>query len=482
MRLLQRLSLVAIILSGTIATTASAEGLMVKVTDAPDHGLLLARVDLTAAANFADLKTFNPTRLKAAVGDQAQPVAAQFIPAGDFDRRQNMKGLLALRLPGGGDHLVRLRLTGEPDAPLSDWDGTVETSAYRVTHSSDAMGGLPSQITFRDSGKTFDTFRFNDRVHHEDLGSFSLKNDPDPDIERLSTGPLCTAIRVRARYFRNNNRPDSQPRAAYHFLYFHDRPLVYVTASMSQAEPHRWGELHFLELNYPDRFFTHWAGGDSTKPRALSGNEQSHTVENWGALLKDQMAIGMLAAGRLRVYDGRGGYGTYLHAFGDRAWQGWDTTSKQFASWLWVGTAQSPAERIAQSMDRLPTQAKMRVTTERVRKAVAQIEEASSKPWWHEPAADRLEAEGRYQAVINLANGVTPQGWTSARAGDLGLLLRQEENRLEAVGLYDIAQEQSLMAKDNPPLFALDIRGTEDESQHRLTARSAWQDTSVNHK
>ena len=84
----------------------------------------------------------------------------------------------------------------------------------------------------------------------------------------MSDGPLCSVVRVEATYKREDGtQPPSQPRAVYDWYYFHDAPVVFVTAIITQESSYRWNEVHFLELNFPGQDFTmvrrrYWEGGE----------------------------------------------------------------------------------------------------------------------------------------------------------------------------------------------------------------------------
>src|SRR5439155_3496723 len=118
------------------------------------------------------------------------------------------------------------------------------------------MGGLPSRLVFRSTGKALDKIAWNDRLYEKEQGSFFLRFDPDPKVEVVSEGTLCTVVRVRARYMQpNGKRPASEPEAIYDWYYFSSLPLVYVQATTRQSQPFAWKEHHFLEVVFPGEEF-----------------------------------------------------------------------------------------------------------------------------------------------------------------------------------------------------------------------------------
>jgi len=77
------------------------------------------------------------------------------------------------------------------------------------------------------------------------------------------------------------------------------------------------------ELNYPDESFGAWAGGEPPQTGTFTGTKEGFSFNDWAMLRDGRNAIAMLRAGRMLFHDGRGGYGTYLHARSTKAWGGW---------------------------------------------------------------------------------------------------------------------------------------------------------------
>jgi len=126
------------------------------------------------------------------------------------------------------------------DTPPPPWDGTVTTPAYSVVHDPQRQGGLPSKITFAGSGKVFEGFRWNNRVHHRESGSWCACDDAQATVELVSDGPVCKVVRVRAHCVQSGKRPPSEPAAVYDWYYFHDR-RQHTCAPLSASSSQRSG-------------------------------------------------------------------------------------------------------------------------------------------------------------------------------------------------------------------------------------------------
>jgi len=307
----------ALLLTLCIGLSQAAEPeCLLLVRDAPAGGLVLGEV--------AALPGF-PVVGPVAASVDGRPVPAQLIPP----IRNGQPVLVALKLPGAGAHRVTLRLLGKA-SPTRPSKIEVSAAGALITHDLGRLGGLPSRIAFAGSGKVFDTFDWNDRLHDPTLGSYRLDKGKQASIEVVSTGPLCTVVRVNGRYARPDGKePASQPEATYDWFYFHEVPLVYVRTDVRQSQPTPWKELHFLELRYPDESFRSWAGGSPPQTGTFTATKKSHSFGDWAMLREGANAIAMLRAGRMLLYDGRGGHGAYLHAHGNQAWAGWNKLARE---------------------------------------------------------------------------------------------------------------------------------------------------------
>ncbi|HIQ23054.1 MAG TPA: hypothetical protein EYH34_17655 [Planctomycetes bacterium] len=463
-----------------------ADEMVLSVEVPPGGGLVVAEVDLTAAAQWCEAA---PVWLRSSqcVGPEGTKVPFQFVPAADYDPKNRIKGkaiFLFADEPPGRVLLSILAGDAAPDVDAS-WDGIVELPELVVTHDAGRMGGLPSRLVFKGSGKVFDSFRWNDRVYDRQLGWFGLANDPQPEVERVSCGPLCTVVRVRARYVDSaGKQPPSQPEAIYDWYYFRQFPLVFVEAVMRQQHPFAWPEHHFLELNYPQEAFPQWAGGEPLKRGRLTGSKASLRFSRWAAVMDGSSGIGLIQGGQPLIY--AGGSGTYLHAYGDAAWRGWNTERADYAAWLWAGSCEDPAAAVQSVAARVPGAGPVLVSVDSVRRRIEKARQSvlarapgSQAAWWSAVAAEELEARGRLAEADRAAKGILPDGWHGLQAGRLGMILEQTAGGIRLVNLFDLDGLRPLLARPCLPLFELVLGEPESGQELRLTADSGWKQVTV---
>ncbi len=209
----------------------------------------------------------------------------------------------------------------------------VTGEGFSVTHDPAKMAGLPSAFGFTETGKVFDSFVLNDRVYNKGMGGFSLRYDPEPEVQLLGAGPICIEVQVSARYLSEAGAaPDSNPRATYSFRYYAGSPLVEVGAAIEQDSAFEWKELHFIEINFKDDSFTHWAANDPGNLTEFTGSQKSGSGKKWGALVDDAGVLGL--TGNIKTWDHAEGHGNYLHG----PWVGWSAAEARFRAWLWLGS------------------------------------------------------------------------------------------------------------------------------------------------
>ncbi len=476
------------LVSSCLCSLTRSEDILVKVDDAPDHGLVIADVDLTDAVQWCKVGRVEPQNVRTVQIPDGAHVPVQFVPAADYDPAARVTGTLILRLSAGGDASLRISFDkvepSDGQVPTSKpFDGAVATNSFRVVHAATKMGGLPSRVEFPSSGKIFDRFRWNDRVHDPETGSFNLSNDPQPVIQRASTGPLATVVRVRSRYMQSGGKhPDSRPEATYDWIYLNDSPLVRVTATASQQPDKPWSEAHLLELNFPGDDFPEWAGGEPVERGKFTKETRGFHFNQWGALVDGSHAIAMLDCGRALFYDHRGG--SYLHAHGTRSWQAWPEPTRQWSAWLWIGTADNVVEAIRSAAAELPSKASVKVAVASVDEKIAaakkrwlqQPSAARQQTWWHAAGAAQLADAGRFQQAIEATEGKTPADWTVLNAGNLGMILERGNGGIRLLSLFDAAADCQLSSPGSEPLFELILRDVETKDEVRLTADSGWRE------
>jgi len=255
---------------------------------------------------------------------------------------------------------------------------------------------------------------------------------------------------------------------------------VYVTARVSQQEPFEWRELHFLELNFPGEDFKSWASGEPLQRGLFTGSQDGIRCSRWGALIDGANAIGMLRAGRLLFHDGRGHYGTYLHARSAQAWQPWKGTEREYSAWLWIGSRKNPEEAIREADRELPTDARVIVSVQSLhaqieasrRRVSKKSQRPSRRPFefsdcWHVALASQLAAQGRFAEAAAILRGRMPESWTAVTAGQLNLLLEHTGDGMRVQSLFDSGRQRELAASEPTPLFSLTFRRPLPEARTR---------------
>jgi len=474
-----------------VCSLARSEDILIKVDDAPGHGLVVADIDLTDAARWCKVGRVEPNNVRARQITDGASVPAQFVPAADYDPTTRVAGTLISRLPTGGNARLGLsfdmeKAGDEGTAADETFDGAVTTKSFSAVHDSAKMGGLPSRFEFVSSGKVFERFRWNDRVHDPEMGSFNLSNDPQPVMQRVSTGPLATVVRVCSRYMQSGgSHPKSKPEATYDWIYLHDSPLVRVTSTASQQPGKPWSEAHFLELNFPGDDFPEWAGGEPVEKGQFIGKTRGFHFNQWGALVDGNHAIAMLDCGQALFYDHRGG--SYLQAHGSRAWQAWPEPTRQWSAWLWIGAADNVVEAIRSAAAELPSRASVKVAVASVDEKIAatkrrwteQQSPVKQQTWWHAAGAAQLADVGRFQQAIETTEGKTPDDWTVLNAGKLGMILERSDGGIRLLSLFDTTADCQLSAPGSEPLFELALRDVETKEEVRLTADTGWREVQV---
>ncbi|MAE61954.1 MAG: hypothetical protein CMJ49_11440, partial [Planctomycetaceae bacterium] len=446
---------------------AKPDALTAVIRNAPAHGIVLEQLPPTGAWK-------NVSDLRAMLDDTEIP--AQLIRLED-------SVWLAMKLPGPGDFTISLTPTASESFKPVRGPATFANRWYAVAHDPARQAGLPSSFRFPPDAKPFDTFNWNDRVYHKQLGSFHLRNDPRPRLTVVSDGPLCRVVQTRARYLAHGGRKHrARPRAVYTWFYFHDLPLLQVHSRFQQQRSFQWDELHFLELNYPDARFDRWAGaapGSGPRPGPsdagqFKADQTSRRFTDWAMLKDENGAIAMLRAGHMLIYDGRGGYGTYLHAHANKAWAGSNQTHRDTSAWLWIGPSDQPERDVAAALDHLPAGADVRVyPTDLLMKLSTAHNDPSITARQRVLAQSRLEAGALDDARL-LLQGAEPDTWSTLRADQLALTVRPAPDGLAGFHLVDLEHARELTAENPPPLFTVTLRNVKSGQLRQLQSHAGW--------
>ncbi len=465
---------------------AGADHSILLLPNAPRGELAIVQVDFSSAVARGDLDPALVRQVHACRATDGAPIKVQFVPESAIG--PVTKGTLVLKLPPGSTTAIRLAFDRSSSDEIPPAGGPARTSDCTIKVDAQHSAGLPYEILFERTQKAFRDFRWNDRLHHAELGGFHLSNDKQAKVEFVSEGPLCTVVRMEAAYKRDDGtQPATQPRAVYDWYYFKDSPVVYVTAAITQESPYRWTEVHFLELNFPGRDFTHWIGSQSAGVDTLLADSRSHRDADWAAVVDDKNGIGMFGCGSVLVHDGRGQYGTYLHAEGDRSWEPWDDTRRRYCGWLWIGTADDPREAIQSWQQRLPIELPATLTTQSVHAAIETAQQNTEQlaqsdrqaQRWNVAVATRLESAGRLESVHDALQGKLPTDWHMLEAGVLRAAFQCGGTGVQLASLFDAGANHEHLAAAPLPLFRITLRNAETKQLETITAQRGWQHVTV---
>ena len=475
----------------TCTSLCAADPAILRLPEPPQPGLALIRANFPTSLVPAGSAPDTGWTLK--LVDTASNVStpAQFIPdvATTTDGGSpTISGRFVVRLPAGSGDTFQIAIDAPykptPVAGTSPFRG----AGFEITHAAQGNGGLPNLFRLLQAGKQFTTFDWNDRVHDEQQGGFLLRHDKQAIPQVVSAGPLCQVVRTTAAYVRpDGTAPESHPRATYDWYYFPDLPVLFVTASIYQDAPHAWREVHFLELNYPGTDFTHWMTGEPEQRGDLTGQASSQRATQWAAVTDGQNAIAMLRCGSAIIYDGRGGYGTYLHADGDRAWQPWTNLQQARSAWLWLGTSDDLAATLRDWSKQLPRETTGVVSplaihdaiTAARRLAVADTD-ATALPMRRQANwASQLEAAGQFDAALAVLQGTPPENWYALDAGQLSLTVQRSATGIRLLSLLDAQTMHEHLPPNPAPLFTLTLESTDGGSSVTMNAEQGWQQATV---
>lgn len=455
----------------TLFSQQPQAALLLKIEDAPAHGLVVEPIDL-AALEAPGRAPF--------VTAQNRALTSQFVPAAAGSTR----GTLLLRLPHGGDWKLWLRAGAPLATPRSLANESYDAGNPHFKIHFDALrnNGFPSQITFARTGRVFSGFTWNDRLHDPMAGGFALRYDKNASLSLVSDGPLCTVLRIGARYLNaEGGAPASQPAAVYDWYVWKDAPLVYVAASTQQNSARVWKEHHFLELHFTDQSFSHFAGDALPQAMPLTADKKAHTFARWGALVEGRDAIGMFGGPSL-IYDGRGEYGTYLHFAQPQPWQGWNQRTRAMNAWLWIGSDDAPVTTIEKASTKYFERGTFIVTTSQMENEIAALHARAShitttyerhQVLWQAALAERAVRAGHVAEAAIYARGQVLPDVSLHAAGALGMALRRMKDGLRVEGIADLRRGRDLLAGQTPPLWTVSLRGPNREEK-TLNAASGW--------
>ncbi len=459
--------------AATVLTGAAARGeeLLVIVRDVPADGLVVAPIALPAPLRDGGAGMRIEARATAAGGGEVDVcVLPPLTPGGD--------GLIVLDMPGapaGGERRLTVSMT--PAEARRVPAAVARSGAADVRHEA-GHGGMPVQVRFRESGKAVDVRPWGDRVHHGERGGYRLCQDPNARLAVLHESATATALRARAAY-RNaaGRRPDSRPRAVYDWVYLRRRPVAFVRAAVLQDRPAAWSELHFLELKWRGNPLGRWAGGEPQQAGELKADSKGRHFDRWCICHDGAVGLGVLGAGTLILHDGRGGYGTYVHAWGGRAWQGWRGRRERFAGWLWLGEADDPPEAARAAWQRRRADATVLATRAALHERIVAARGGAGGDrarLIRAVLAAKAEAAGDLARAARCLDAEAAPYDALAHAGDLVVPLAVCRADTRALAVLDAGTGTDLAAAAAEPLFRAELRELDTGKDVELTPRTGW--------
>ncbi|MCX6358181.1 MAG: hypothetical protein NT029_00065, partial [Armatimonadetes bacterium] len=279
-----------------VAATAQPTGHIVRLQSRPEHGIVMLPAPPSVERALAGREIW------LTAPGAGKRITAQYVPPMAAGRPGSIVSLVGDGITGDLRLQVGETLPRRPDVPQA-----VQTQQATFTLGQGGAYPAPRAITVAGMREALEKFTWNDRVYTAALGGWNLRFDPTPRAEVVSAGPVCTVVRVSARYCREDGTPaPGGARAVYDWYYFRERPLCWVNAEVRQDGGQRWDELHFLEFNFADRRFTDWCGGNPRQSGAITGSAKGFTVAGWGAVRAGKSGVALIGPD-VRVYDGAGG-------------------------------------------------------------------------------------------------------------------------------------------------------------------------------
>lgn len=324
-------------------------------------------------------------------------------------------------------------------------------------------GGLLGTVEFAEAGTL--PMRTNDRLWDREEGNLNLTNDRAPVVEVVGAGPLQVVIRTTARYCRPDGTPaPGDPRATYEFAYNAFSPTVQMRATVRQRGGPAWSQLHVFEMYHrtQEPFFDTVAWSPPLESVEFVDEHNTHSLrgKTWGALLTDEVALGLIGVNLYGIHTGLSGHGVYVHG----PWHTFGGGEVSYDATLYLGPSGGSAEALAERMERLSSRWETTVRVPELEEPIAAVREAidaaspeiderlegdaRERARWMLDVADWLAADaGRsatslaalrdWRAALNAAQGaveaVTAQ-WTAAEPPEITSLVRFDDESCVLAG------------------------------------------------
>ena len=376
----------------------------------------------------------------------------------------------------------------------------VEGPTYEVRHDPAVNGGILSEITFNETGKTFSP-QINDRVYEDGMGGFYARNDPERTVELVANGPYMAEVRVTTRYLNDAGKaPETAPRGLYSFRYWEGLPVIQAQVDVSQDSLFNWDQLHFLEIHFQDDSFTQYAQDDPTQLQPFDDDKSGTRSTRWGALVEGPNVLGM--TGNTLIYDGINDYGRYLHG----PWSRWESESTSHQRWLLVSAQEGALQTLDAVADGSVGAQNPTIMTEGLLATFDELANTASEWMFRSDQRGLLARSLSWR--IALLRGVLDRGqpfdqvlaaarelqalaaddparvaeWTPpstegefllADDGQLGVGLLQTDRGLQLVSLFDMEMAGREMLAEPSELFRLTLTDA-DENSASLASSGGW--------
>ncbi|MFO7973059.1 MAG: DUF6259 domain-containing protein [Candidatus Hydrogenedentota bacterium] len=349
----------------TLAVFAGeAPDYLLLVVETPPSDGIIAR-DLELGQFIEDLSSPAAPKAFLEQGDQLAPLLVQ------FNTRKEEPDRLLIRVPENIASGARIRLypsngpEGTPPLPkvtlaAESTNGviTVNNGIVTAVHDPTTNGGLPSKITFLDTGKVFEGYFFNDRIYNKETGAFSIRHDTQPETRLVSSGPIEAVVEVRARYMQGDTPAPTGARAVYQFRYRAGSPAIEIVAACRQDISREWRELHLTEWHFPSRPLKQWATGASLERGEFTEDSQSLQGSAW-ACLSDGTHVFGLFGGSIKLYSGTPTYGSYVHG----PWVPWSGLETTLRTTAWLDAGENAVDGLAEAATAPPAEGRARLST-----------------------------------------------------------------------------------------------------------------------
>ena len=257
-------------------------------------------------------------------------------------------------------------------------DEILVRSPWFVAHHQLSAGGVLGQVDFADGPAL--PMRMNDRLYKEGVGQFYLIYDTDPEVEILSDGPLQVVIRTTAQYCSPDGTPAlGDPEATYEFAYNAFSPTVRMSAAVRQAGSADWDQVHVFEMYHKtdEALFDTVAWSPPLESVEFVDEHNTHSLRqsDWGALMTDQVALGLIGSNLYGIHTGLSGHGVYIHG----PWHTFRGGEADFDATLYLGPSGGSAEALAERIDRLSSRWDVSVIVPQLEDGVRELREGLAR-------------------------------------------------------------------------------------------------------